>query len=298
MPGFQGTPISFPGLVQPPLDPALSLMEIGGLHGKPYREYAGDCKDPLAERARPDVRYRDKKDTDRIPSRGRLLPLHYGSGATHHPWTQTAYSLHIGMQTVLPGPTTKPVSSPRTRIPIRNRIYLPDSLVLRPDPSSTRERRTARARIARYYGIDPEQSRETVCVPSWAHLPVPRADDVHATPRRNSYPSQAIATSSFLCGSRLVRTGLARGASSAGPTAAWCAASSLPPPIVYAMLGDHIRSDENAVARAAVFITMSLSGTQWAPSSRAFGSGLSRSRCCAQRGCGRAGLFLRLGTTQ
>ncbi|KIK96980.1 hypothetical protein PAXRUDRAFT_10469 [Paxillus rubicundulus Ve08.2h10] len=38
---IKGTPIPFPNVVQPPLHPAISHDEIGGIHGKPYRKWAG-----------------------------------------------------------------------------------------------------------------------------------------------------------------------------------------------------------------------------------------------------------------
>ncbi|KAF8837814.1 Di-copper centre-containing protein [Paxillus ammoniavirescens] len=58
---IQGKAIPFPGVVQPPLTPAASLMEIGGIHGKPYREYSGDGRPPAE--ASSDFNYLDKKDT-------------------------------------------------------------------------------------------------------------------------------------------------------------------------------------------------------------------------------------------
>ncbi|KIJ07266.1 hypothetical protein PAXINDRAFT_121149 [Paxillus involutus ATCC 200175] len=58
---IQAKPIPFPGVVQPPLTPAASLMEIGGIHGKPYREYSGDGRPPAE--ASSDFDYLDKKDT-------------------------------------------------------------------------------------------------------------------------------------------------------------------------------------------------------------------------------------------
>ncbi|KAF8841410.1 Di-copper centre-containing protein [Paxillus ammoniavirescens] len=64
---IQGKPIPFPGVVQPPLTPAASLMEVGGIHGKPYREYSGDGKPPAE--ASSDFDYLDKKDTNPVLSR-------------------------------------------------------------------------------------------------------------------------------------------------------------------------------------------------------------------------------------
>ncbi|KAF9234131.1 hypothetical protein BU15DRAFT_79383 [Melanogaster broomeanus] len=293
----------------------LSLMEIGGLHGKPYREYAGDCRDP--ERARSDISYGDKKDTDPIASRfggivssfgsslpgltlyaARLLPLHYGSGATRHPWTQVSERDFIRqLQKFTPVRKTRgtfdyvyncaldptgvngvlapyrhadgsPWTSDETRFlttdantyPKRNiSPLMPSSCGLTGlnvdiAASSTKERRTARARIARYYGIDPEQSRETVRVPSWALLPVPRADDVHAGLPEKFMPLSGYRHSVVLV--RLQRRKLRRASGSMVRGIVY-----LPPLILYAVLGDCIRSDENAVARAGALIAMSLSGT-------------------------------------
>ncbi|KAF9220357.1 Di-copper centre-containing protein [Gyrodon lividus] len=64
---IQGRPIPFPGVIQPPLNPAVSLMEIGGIHGKPYREYSGDGRTPAETSL--DFNYLDKKDTNPVPSR-------------------------------------------------------------------------------------------------------------------------------------------------------------------------------------------------------------------------------------
>ncbi|KAF8841411.1 Di-copper centre-containing protein [Paxillus ammoniavirescens] len=64
---IQGKPIPFPGVVQPPLTPAASLMEVGGIHGKPYREYSGDGRPPAE--ASSDFDYLDKKDTNPVLSR-------------------------------------------------------------------------------------------------------------------------------------------------------------------------------------------------------------------------------------
>ncbi|KAF9235457.1 common central domain of tyrosinase-domain-containing protein, partial [Melanogaster broomeanus] len=47
--GLQRKPIDFPGVVYPPLNPAASFMEIGGIHGKPFREYVGDREDPSSD---------------------------------------------------------------------------------------------------------------------------------------------------------------------------------------------------------------------------------------------------------
>ncbi|KAF9240832.1 common central domain of tyrosinase-domain-containing protein [Melanogaster broomeanus] len=54
-------------LVQPPLKNSISLMEIGGIHGKPYREWSGDRRTPSEAQA--DFDHNDKKDTNPIPSR-------------------------------------------------------------------------------------------------------------------------------------------------------------------------------------------------------------------------------------
>ncbi|KAF9222229.1 Di-copper centre-containing protein [Gyrodon lividus] len=64
---IKGTPIPFPGVVQPPLKTAISLMEIGGIHGRPYREWAGDRRTP--KEAQADFSHVDKKDTNPSPSR-------------------------------------------------------------------------------------------------------------------------------------------------------------------------------------------------------------------------------------
>ena len=64
---IKDTPIPFPGVVQPPLNSITSLMEIGGIHGKPYREWPGDRRTPAEAQA--DFSYHDKKDMDPFPSR-------------------------------------------------------------------------------------------------------------------------------------------------------------------------------------------------------------------------------------
>ncbi|KAF8841782.1 Di-copper centre-containing protein [Paxillus ammoniavirescens] len=64
---IKGTPIPFPGVVQPPLKTSLSLMEIGGIHGRPYREWAGDRR--THDEALADFSGVDKKDTNPSPSR-------------------------------------------------------------------------------------------------------------------------------------------------------------------------------------------------------------------------------------
>ncbi|KAF9240821.1 hypothetical protein BU15DRAFT_61155 [Melanogaster broomeanus] len=66
---INNTPIPFPGVPveQPPLEDAISLMEIGGIHGKPYREWAGDPRTPTEAQA--DYNPNDKKDTNPVPSR-------------------------------------------------------------------------------------------------------------------------------------------------------------------------------------------------------------------------------------
>jgi hypothetical protein len=64
---INGTPIPFPGVVQPPLKTSLSLMEIGGIHGRPYREWAGDRR--THDEALADFSGVDKKDTNPSPSR-------------------------------------------------------------------------------------------------------------------------------------------------------------------------------------------------------------------------------------
>lgn len=64
---IKDTPIPFPGVVQPPLRDTSSFMEIGGIHGKPYREWAGDRRTPVE--AQVDFSYLDKKDMNPFPSR-------------------------------------------------------------------------------------------------------------------------------------------------------------------------------------------------------------------------------------
>ncbi|KAF9221154.1 Di-copper centre-containing protein [Gyrodon lividus] len=64
---IKGSPIPFPGVVQPPLKNSISLMEIGGVHGRPYREWAGDRRIP--KEAQADFSHVDKKDTNPSPSR-------------------------------------------------------------------------------------------------------------------------------------------------------------------------------------------------------------------------------------
>ncbi|KAF9235094.1 common central domain of tyrosinase-domain-containing protein [Melanogaster broomeanus] len=153
---------------------------------------------------------------------------------------------------------------------------------------SAKERRTARARIARYYGIDPKQSRETVRAPSWAHLPVPHADDARARLPEKFTPLSAyrhfivlvrIPEYAFGCtyslrlyhgATQLVGTVSVFARDNDSP----CAGCKLrrdngsivrgviylPPPLLDAVLADHIRSDENAMARASTLITASLTG--------------------------------------
>ncbi|KIJ62510.1 hypothetical protein HYDPIDRAFT_169156 [Hydnomerulius pinastri MD-312] len=64
---IKDTPIPFPGVAQPQLKAAESLMEVGGIHGRPYREYAGDHR--TSAEAKADYSLTDKKDTDPVPSR-------------------------------------------------------------------------------------------------------------------------------------------------------------------------------------------------------------------------------------
>ncbi|KAF9231286.1 common central domain of tyrosinase-domain-containing protein [Melanogaster broomeanus] len=65
---IENKPIPFPGVVeQPPLESAISLMEIGGIHGKPYRQWAGDFRPPAEAQA--DYDANDKKDTNPVPRR-------------------------------------------------------------------------------------------------------------------------------------------------------------------------------------------------------------------------------------
>ncbi|KAG8215731.1 common central domain of tyrosinase-domain-containing protein [Butyriboletus roseoflavus] len=64
---IKDTPIPFPGVVQPPLRVITSLMELGGIHGKPYREWAGDIRTPAE--AQIDFSYLDKKDMNPSPPR-------------------------------------------------------------------------------------------------------------------------------------------------------------------------------------------------------------------------------------
>lgn len=71
---LKDTPIPFPGVVQPPLRAITSLMELGGIHGKPYREWAGDIRTPAE--AQIDFSYLDKKDMNPSPSR-------FGGELTH-----------------------------------------------------------------------------------------------------------------------------------------------------------------------------------------------------------------------
>lgn len=61
------TPIPLPGVVHPPLSPSVSLMEIGAIHGRPYREWPGDLRTP--EEAQVDYNPNDKKDTNPSPAR-------------------------------------------------------------------------------------------------------------------------------------------------------------------------------------------------------------------------------------
>lgn len=60
-------PIPFPGVVQPPLRTITSLMELGAIHGKPYREWAGDNRTPVE--AQLNFSYDDKKDMNPFPTR-------------------------------------------------------------------------------------------------------------------------------------------------------------------------------------------------------------------------------------
>ncbi|KAH0835588.1 common central domain of tyrosinase-domain-containing protein [Lanmaoa asiatica] len=64
---IKDTPIPFPGVVQPPWRNNTSLMELGGIHGKPYREWPGDRRTPAE--AQVDFSYQDKKDTNPSPPR-------------------------------------------------------------------------------------------------------------------------------------------------------------------------------------------------------------------------------------
>lgn len=64
---IKDTPIPFPGVVQPSLNATTSLMEIGAIHGKPYREWPGDRRIPAE--AQVDFSYQDKKDMNPFPSR-------------------------------------------------------------------------------------------------------------------------------------------------------------------------------------------------------------------------------------
>ena len=64
---IKDTLILFPGVVQPPLNSITSLMEIGGIHGKPYCEWPGNRRTPVEAQA--DFSYHDKKDMDPFPSR-------------------------------------------------------------------------------------------------------------------------------------------------------------------------------------------------------------------------------------
>ena len=63
--GVRNTPVSaaFPGIDLP----ATTYWEIAGIHGKPYKEYAGDRKTPQEREA--DFSETDPKDTLPIPSR-------------------------------------------------------------------------------------------------------------------------------------------------------------------------------------------------------------------------------------
>jgi len=72
---IKDTPIPFPGVVQPSLNAITSLMEIGAIHGKPYREWPGDRRIP--KEAQADFSYQDKKDMNPFPSRfgGELYAL-------------------------------------------------------------------------------------------------------------------------------------------------------------------------------------------------------------------------------
>ena len=64
---IKDTQIPFPGVVQPSLNGITSLMEIGAIHGKPYREWPGDRRIPAE--AQVDFSYQDKKDMNPFPSR-------------------------------------------------------------------------------------------------------------------------------------------------------------------------------------------------------------------------------------
>jgi len=64
---IKGEPIPFPKVVQPPLKKSISLMEIGGIHGRPYQEWAGDRRTP--KEAAADFSHVYKKDTNPSPSR-------------------------------------------------------------------------------------------------------------------------------------------------------------------------------------------------------------------------------------
>ncbi|KAI6154136.1 common central domain of tyrosinase-domain-containing protein [Pisolithus tinctorius] len=64
----QGVPNPSVGTVFPGVElPATSYMEIAGIHGKPYQEYAGDRKTPDEKAS--DYNANDRKDTLPIPSR-------------------------------------------------------------------------------------------------------------------------------------------------------------------------------------------------------------------------------------
>lgn len=75
---IKDTPIPFPGVVQPPLRDMTSFMEIGAIHGKPYREWPGDRRTPAE--AQIDFSYQDKKDMNPFPARFGGKPTHFFSG--------------------------------------------------------------------------------------------------------------------------------------------------------------------------------------------------------------------------
>ena len=49
-------------------------------------------------------------------------------------------------------------------------------------PATLKERQEARARIAKYYGVDPQNAVSTIYGPSWAHITVPDGDKADLPP--------------------------------------------------------------------------------------------------------------------
>ncbi|KIK76378.1 hypothetical protein PAXRUDRAFT_170132, partial [Paxillus rubicundulus Ve08.2h10] len=73
---IKNAPIPFANVVNPALDPAITLMDIGGIHGRPYREWAGHGIS--AEEAQLDLAEDNNKNviaSGEVDVRGRLTCL-------------------------------------------------------------------------------------------------------------------------------------------------------------------------------------------------------------------------------